>query len=148
MTELLADYPAIARRSRVDSLVLTRCARGRRNVVEHWSLVDMLGLLQQLGAVPASPAGPEQLAVATTRAPRLMRDRPYKVSAERVSEILVACGGQGLRPAMGRGRRTGNDHGFVYAGGAFSTADVAGARGTLLTRIKNGERSRVAAMTP
>jgi hypothetical protein len=32
----------------------------------------------------------------------------------------------------------GNTHGFVFAGGAFSTVDVAGARGTLLTRIKNG----------
>ena len=31
-----------------------------------------------------------------------------------------------------------NSHGFVYAGGAFSTVDVAGARGTQLTRIKNG----------
>jgi hypothetical protein len=29
-------------------------------------------------------------------------------------------------------------HGFIYAGGAFSTVDVAGARGTQLTRIKNG----------
>jgi len=32
----------------------------------------------------------------------------------------------------------GNTHGFVYADGAFSTVDVAGARTTLLTRIKNG----------
>jgi probable HAF family extracellular repeat protein len=32
----------------------------------------------------------------------------------------------------------GNTHGFVYAGAAFSTVDVAGARGTQLTRIKNG----------
>jgi probable HAF family extracellular repeat protein len=32
----------------------------------------------------------------------------------------------------------GNTHGFVYAGGAFSTVDVAGTRGTQLTRIKNG----------
>jgi probable HAF family extracellular repeat protein len=32
----------------------------------------------------------------------------------------------------------GNTHGFIYASGAFSTVDVAGARGTLLTRIKNG----------
>ena len=32
----------------------------------------------------------------------------------------------------------GNSHGFVYAEGAFSTVDVAGARGTQLTRIKNG----------
>jgi hypothetical protein len=39
-------------------------------VVEHWSLVDMLGLLQQLGAVPAFEPGPEELAVATTRTPQ------------------------------------------------------------------------------
>ena len=32
----------------------------------------------------------------------------------------------------------GKSHGFIYAGGAFSTVDVAGARATLLTRIKNG----------
>ena len=32
----------------------------------------------------------------------------------------------------------GYPHGFVYAGGAFSTVDVAGASGTQLTRIKNG----------
>jgi hypothetical protein len=32
----------------------------------------------------------------------------------------------------------GNSHGFIYAGGAFSTLDVAGARSALLTRIKNG----------
>jgi hypothetical protein len=32
----------------------------------------------------------------------------------------------------------GTTHGFIKAGGAFSTVDVAGARGTLLTRIKNG----------
>ena len=32
----------------------------------------------------------------------------------------------------------GKDHGFIYAGGAFSTVDVAAARGTFLTRIKNG----------
>jgi hypothetical protein len=31
----------------------------------------------------------------------------------------------------------GNTHGFVFAGGAFNTVDVAGARGTQLTRIKN-----------
>jgi probable HAF family extracellular repeat protein len=31
----------------------------------------------------------------------------------------------------------GTLHGFIYAGGAFSTVDVAGARGTQLTRIKN-----------
>ena len=31
----------------------------------------------------------------------------------------------------------GNMHGFVFAAGAFSTVDVAGARGTQLTRIKN-----------
>jgi probable HAF family extracellular repeat protein len=31
----------------------------------------------------------------------------------------------------------GSTHGFVYAGGAFSTVDVAGARDTQLTRIKN-----------
>ena len=31
-----------------------------------------------------------------------------------------------------------NGHGFVYAGGAFSTVDVAGARSTQLTRIENG----------
>jgi hypothetical protein len=31
-----------------------------------------------------------------------------------------------------------NSHGYIYAGGAFSTVDVAGARSTLLTRIKNG----------
>lgn len=33
---------------------------------------------------------------------------------------------------------TGRSHGFIYAGGAFSTVDVAGARATFLTRIKNG----------
>ena len=33
---------------------------------------------------------------------------------------------------------TGNSHGFIYAGGAFSTVEVAGARATFLTRIKNG----------
>jgi hypothetical protein len=32
----------------------------------------------------------------------------------------------------------GITHGFIYAGGAFSTVDVAGARGTQLTRVKNG----------
>jgi probable HAF family extracellular repeat protein len=32
----------------------------------------------------------------------------------------------------------GLTHGFVYADGAFSTVDVAGAHGTQLTRIKNG----------
>ena len=32
----------------------------------------------------------------------------------------------------------GKSHGFIYADGAFSTVDVAGARATLLTRIKNG----------
>jgi probable HAF family extracellular repeat protein len=32
----------------------------------------------------------------------------------------------------------GNSHGFIYADGAFSTVDVAGARSTLLTRMKNG----------
>jgi probable HAF family extracellular repeat protein len=32
----------------------------------------------------------------------------------------------------------GDSHGFIYTGGAFSTVDVAGARSTLLTRIKNG----------
>ncbi|HEX3284137.1 MAG TPA: hypothetical protein VHT50_05635 [Mycobacterium sp.] len=32
---------------------------------------------------------------------------------------------------------TGVGHGFVLAGGVFSTVDVAGARGTQLTRIKN-----------
>ena len=32
----------------------------------------------------------------------------------------------------------GNTHGFVYAGAAFNTVDVAGSRGTQLTRIKNG----------
>jgi hypothetical protein len=47
----------------------------------------------------------------------------------------------GINPA-------GNDHGFVYAGGAFSTVDVAGTRGALLTRSRMGERSRVSAMTP
>jgi hypothetical protein len=31
-----------------------------------------------------------------------------------------------------------NSHGFIYAGGAFSTVDVAGARSTELTHIKNG----------
>ena len=31
----------------------------------------------------------------------------------------------------------GKSHGFIYAGGAFSTVDVAGAGSTLLTRIKN-----------
>jgi hypothetical protein len=31
----------------------------------------------------------------------------------------------------------GITHGFVYAGGAYSTVDVAGARSTQLTRIKN-----------
>ena len=31
----------------------------------------------------------------------------------------------------------GNTHGFIFTGGAFSTVDVAGARSTLLTRIKN-----------
>ena len=31
----------------------------------------------------------------------------------------------------------GKTHGFIYAGGAFSTVDVAGARQTFLTRIKN-----------
>ena len=41
-----------------------------------------------------------------------------------------------------------NSHGFVCAGGAFSTVDVAGARGTQLTRIKNGGRLRVSAPTP
>ncbi len=32
----------------------------------------------------------------------------------------------------------GNAHGFIYADGAFSTVDVAGAHGTQLIRIKNG----------
>jgi hypothetical protein len=32
----------------------------------------------------------------------------------------------------------GDTHGFIHASGAFSTVDVAGARGTQLTRIKNG----------
>jgi hypothetical protein len=32
----------------------------------------------------------------------------------------------------------GDTHGFIYAGGAFNTVDVAGVRGTQLTRIKNG----------
>jgi hypothetical protein len=32
----------------------------------------------------------------------------------------------------------GSTHGFIYAGGVFSTVDVAGARGTQLTRVKNG----------
>jgi probable HAF family extracellular repeat protein len=32
----------------------------------------------------------------------------------------------------------GRTHGFIYAAGAFSTVDVAGARDTQLTRIKNG----------
>jgi hypothetical protein len=31
----------------------------------------------------------------------------------------------------------GNTHGLIFAGGAFSTVDVAGARGTFLTRSKN-----------
>jgi uncharacterized membrane protein len=31
----------------------------------------------------------------------------------------------------------GNNHGFIFSGGAFSTVDVVGARGTQLTRIKN-----------
>ena len=31
----------------------------------------------------------------------------------------------------------GTTHGFIYASGAFTTVDVAGARSTLLTRIKN-----------
>jgi hypothetical protein len=31
----------------------------------------------------------------------------------------------------------GNTHGFIFSSGAFSTVDVAGARGTQLTRIKN-----------
>jgi hypothetical protein len=30
-----------------------------------------------------------------------------------------------------------NTHGFIFAGGSFSIVDVAGARSTLLTRIKN-----------
>jgi probable HAF family extracellular repeat protein len=32
----------------------------------------------------------------------------------------------------------GNTHGFIYASGAFSTVDVAGARGTLLKSTQNG----------
>jgi hypothetical protein len=32
----------------------------------------------------------------------------------------------------------GNTHGFIFASGAFSTVDVTGVRGTLLTRIKSG----------
>ena len=32
---------------------------------------------------------------------------------------------------------TGKTHGFVYADGAFSTVDVAGASATQLTRVKN-----------
>ena len=32
----------------------------------------------------------------------------------------------------------GKEHGFIYAGGAFSTVDVAGARSTQLIRIDNG----------
>jgi probable HAF family extracellular repeat protein len=31
----------------------------------------------------------------------------------------------------------GNSHGFIFSSGSFSTVDVAGARGTLLTRVKN-----------
>jgi probable HAF family extracellular repeat protein len=42
----------------------------------------------------------------------------------------------------------GNTHGFIYAGGGFSTVDVAGARSTPLTRIKNGDRLRASAPTP
>jgi hypothetical protein len=32
------------------------------------------------------------------------------------------------------------NHGFVFSGGTFSTVEVAGARGTLLSRIKNDGR--------
>jgi hypothetical protein len=32
----------------------------------------------------------------------------------------------------------GKYHGFLLAGGAYSTVDVAGASGTMLARIKNG----------
>ena len=35
-------------------------------------------------------------------------------------------------------RRGRQRHGFIYADGAFSTVDVAGAHGTQLIRIKNG----------
>ena len=42
----------------------------------------------------------------------------------------------------------GNTHGFIHASGAFSTVDVAGARSTLLTRIKKEDRSRASAPTP
>jgi hypothetical protein len=40
------------------------------------------------------------------------------------------------RPFFSTATFAGNIHGFVYASAAFSTVDVAGARGTQLTRIK------------
>jgi predicted ester cyclase len=43
--------PATGRDVRIDVIDIVRVANGQ--IVEHWNIVDQLGLLQQLGALPA-----------------------------------------------------------------------------------------------
>lgn len=51
----LMGIPATGRRVTIDVIDIVRLEDGR--IVEHWNVVDRLGLLQQLGAVPEpSPA--------------------------------------------------------------------------------------------
>jgi steroid delta-isomerase-like uncharacterized protein len=49
--------PATGRRVRGQGIVILRIANGK--IAEEWELSDLLGLLQQLGAVPAFPADAE-----------------------------------------------------------------------------------------
>jgi predicted ester cyclase len=51
-----AGIPPTGKEVRVARIALFRLADGR--IAEHWGQVDMLGLLQQLGAVPAPGGAP------------------------------------------------------------------------------------------
>jgi predicted ester cyclase len=57
-----AEFQGIAatgKRFTIDGINVSRVANGQ--VVEDWTVLDMLGMLQQLGAMPApASAGPER----------------------------------------------------------------------------------------
>ncbi len=54
-----AGMPASGKRARWEAIHISRLANGK--VVEHWSVQDQLGMLQQLGFVPTPEAAEEPI---------------------------------------------------------------------------------------
>jgi predicted ester cyclase len=48
------DVPPTGRTVEVEHIHIARIVDGKGT--DHWAMIDMLGLLQQLGVVPATPA--------------------------------------------------------------------------------------------